>query len=243
MPPVAHFPSTLNSYLYLYRSPCEAECRGRLLPRPGESNGHSIVGGGSGTPAGLNPLVQQKNAFNNSRPGGLYRLPAIACPSARGQSQHLRYFTPIDENNTRMFTFALKRVRHRLMAKLWWEILLPHLVRLLQRASDDQRTGRHACTGRGRAGPPLVTKARRDRRGHHLLAKTYALEIPGCPTNLGTEQDRSGGRDDRDRRRAGGRGDSPQLTNNCLRRSLKGHLARGGLPVFSPLAVKRAAFP
>ena len=69
----------------------------------------------------LNPLVQQKNAFNNSRPGGLYRLPAIACPSARGQSQHLRYFTPIDENNTRMFTFALKRVRHRLMAKLWWK--------------------------------------------------------------------------------------------------------------------------
>ncbi len=29
----------------------------------------------------VNPVNQQKNAFNNSRPGGLYRLPSIACPA------------------------------------------------------------------------------------------------------------------------------------------------------------------
>lgn len=69
----------------------------------------------------VNPINEQKNAFNNKRPGGLYRLPAIACPSARGNSQHLRYFTPIDANNTRMFTFAMKKVRNRPLLKWWWK--------------------------------------------------------------------------------------------------------------------------
>ena len=69
----------------------------------------------------VNPVNQQKNAFNNSRPGGLYRLPSIACPSARGRSQHLRYFTPIDADNTRMFTFTMKRVKDNVLKRLWWK--------------------------------------------------------------------------------------------------------------------------
>ena len=69
----------------------------------------------------VNPVNQQKNAFNNSRPGGLYRLPSIACPSARGRSQHLRYFTPIDADNTRMFTFTMKRVKNNVLKRLWWK--------------------------------------------------------------------------------------------------------------------------
>ena len=70
----------------------------------------------------VNPVNEQKNAFNNDRPGGFYMLPSIACPGARGMSQHLRYFTPIDENNTRMFTFTMKRVKNRPILKWWWKL-------------------------------------------------------------------------------------------------------------------------
>ena len=70
----------------------------------------------------IDPLQQQRGAFNNTRPGGLYRLPSIACPSARGRSQHLRYFTPIDADSTRMFTFTFKRVRTNLLKRLWWKV-------------------------------------------------------------------------------------------------------------------------
>ena len=68
----------------------------------------------------VDPLKQQKNAFNNSRPGGIYRLPSIACPSGRGVVQHLRYFTPIDADSVRMFTFAMRRIKNPLR-KLWWK--------------------------------------------------------------------------------------------------------------------------
>ena len=67
----------------------------------------------------VNPLNQQRNAFNNSRPGGLYRLPSIACPSARGRSVHLRYFTPIDKDSVRMFTFTLRRETNVIKKWLW----------------------------------------------------------------------------------------------------------------------------
>ena len=70
----------------------------------------------------VNPVNEQKNAFNNDRPGGFYMLPSIACPGARGMSQHLRYFTPIDENNTRMFTFTMKRVKNSPILKWWWKL-------------------------------------------------------------------------------------------------------------------------
>ena len=61
------------------------------------------------------PLAEQKKAFNNTRPGGLYRLPAIANAGPRAQTASWRYFTPIDANSTRMFKFGLKRTKH------WWE--------------------------------------------------------------------------------------------------------------------------
>ena len=70
----------------------------------------------------VNPVNEQKNAFNNDRPGGFYMLPAVACPSSRGDSQHLRYFTPIDADNTRMFTFTMKRVKNRPLLRWWWKM-------------------------------------------------------------------------------------------------------------------------
>lgn len=69
----------------------------------------------------VNPVDQQKNAFNNDRPGGFYMLPSIACPGARGMSQHLRFFTPIDADHTRMFTFTMKRVKNRTILRWWWK--------------------------------------------------------------------------------------------------------------------------
>jgi len=69
----------------------------------------------------VDPLRQQTSAFNNQRPGGLYRLPSIACPSSRRSTQHLRFFTPIDADNTRMFTFTMKRIKNPLR-RIWWKI-------------------------------------------------------------------------------------------------------------------------
>ena len=67
------------------------------------------------------PLREQKQAFNNTRPGGLYRLPSIACPSSRRRNQHLRYFTPIDANNTRMFSFTMRRTGTNPLKRLMWK--------------------------------------------------------------------------------------------------------------------------
>ena len=69
-----------------------------------------------------NPLKARKKAFDNDRPGGLYRLPSIACPSLRFSTVLLRYFTPIDADNVRMFSFAFKRVGKNPLVKLWWKI-------------------------------------------------------------------------------------------------------------------------
>jgi phenylpropionate dioxygenase-like ring-hydroxylating dioxygenase large terminal subunit len=70
----------------------------------------------------VNPVNEQKGAFNNDRPGGFYMLPAIACPGSRTVTQHLRFFTPIDANNTRMFTFALKRVKKSFLKRLYFKL-------------------------------------------------------------------------------------------------------------------------
>jgi len=67
----------------------------------------------------VDPLKQQRNAFNNDRPGGLYRLPSIACPSGRGPVQHLRYFTPVDAHSVRMFTFTMRRIKNPLRKLIW----------------------------------------------------------------------------------------------------------------------------
>ena len=68
----------------------------------------------------VNPVEQQNAAFNNDRPGGFYMLPAIACPGSRTVTQHLRFFTPIDGNNTRMFSFAMKRTKNSLLGRLYF---------------------------------------------------------------------------------------------------------------------------
>lgn len=70
----------------------------------------------------IDPLKEQRGAFNNRRPGGLYRLPSIACPSARRKHVHLRFFTPIDADNTRMFTYTMRRVGKSPLARLLWKV-------------------------------------------------------------------------------------------------------------------------
>ena len=92
-----------------------------------------------------NPLKAQKKAFDNVRPGGLYRLPSIACPSLRFSTVLIRYFTPIDADSVRMFSFALKRVtRKNPLVKLVVEYLLQLLVGLFQLARSPS-TRRKTC--------------------------------------------------------------------------------------------------
>ena len=68
----------------------------------------------------------------------LLRLPSIACPSARRKHVHLRYFTPIDADNTRMFTFTMRRVKQEPAGALVLEDLLQRLVRVFREAANDQ---------------------------------------------------------------------------------------------------------